>query len=231
MDKYHLEPTYEVVSPVGEHKLYSVKEYHSHIFNLNPPPQRIIYGIDTEISEDFMINNQFDYIFVDQTETVNQDGESDIHYIAHARDELRKIFLGDCCNWLFMIDSDIFVPPHAFMTLWTLAIHNRCLMVINQIPGREDHCWHGVSCTLAHRRLMNANAFSVLEFSYPDEFKERKRYHISEDTTFIEQFSSIDWWLKSGNLPFFRKAIITGSWLNVEHQMNQNKRVKLWNQI
>jgi hypothetical protein len=191
-------PSYAVLTPVGNHKTYSVIKQHDYLKRLINPPSEVIYAIDSDLEDKQIIYNLQETVL-----EVDQDPDHIIagaYRVAKARETLRKYFLNTDNNWAFYVDSDMYVPSTSFIQLWNYAIKNRLMMVIHTHPEVE-HTHNGYSCAIIHRRLMYAARHYVIDFSFPNE---HHKYALGEEHGFLALFASNQWYEKHLKVPFFR---------------------------
>lgn len=221
------EPSYIVLTPVGEEKLYSLKEHYKYASRLIQPPEKILYTADNDLPEGKRRKIESiggEVITVDQSQGIDQFGPGgDVHRIGRSREQLRQVFLKTQAMWGFWIDSDILVPEYAFKNLYDVAIKEKALMVSNGYTGRggNEVVWHGIGCTLTHRRILQAGRFFVMEFGLEKEIEKKMIKHVSEDYTFFNIFSGMDSWIKE-NLDGWDKVRVHGSFCEVYHWIDSS---------
>jgi hypothetical protein len=200
-------PDYILLSPIGEHKKYSVEDFITSIHNFEHKPSDIVFCVDLDSSL-VSLKERKDLTILFNPEIFI--GPSYLERICSAREILRKYFIYGPHTWALWIDSDIIAPPETPDVLLDVAEKEDCLLVCNKYDGRTGHKWSGSGVMLTHKYACTISRFWV------GSIEDR---NISEDFVFFSIFDQARHVLKmkSGK----KNTRVIGEFVETYHWMNE----------
>jgi len=199
-----MEP-YIILTPVGSHKIYCIREFLDSAWSMLPPPEEIWICVDLDQNLD--TSSWKARIFYSPA---IEENSSELFRISMAREILRQKFVWSKYDWAFWLDSDIFCPKETPRILFEIAEKEKVLMVSNRYPGRSSGKWSGSGCMLTSKIACTASRFWVGHMG---------EKHISEDYIFLSIIDQASWIFQE---TLGRRGRVIGDFVEVRHLLKRN---------
>lgn len=190
-----VEPTYVVATPVNPRRTWTIPAYRAGIERLDPAPAAVGIVTSPDVFQRWFSDDPR-YILVAEHPPLELPM---LERIARARETLRTWFVEQRREEIqWWIDSDIEVQADTYRILAGEMRRLRCLVLSNGVQGRgREHNWHGIGCTLVHRRVAGMSRFWFAR-GWRQDGEER---HVCEDLLFFAPYEWCDWAIKMAVAP------------------------------
>ena len=195
--------SYIVLTPVGNHKLYSLDQFLEAVRRFEPKPAEIVLCIDLDCPRKDEISKIEDIKVLYNPEIFVS--PSYLERICSAREILRKYFIYSKYEWALWIDSDIICPPETPKVLLKVAEKKNCILVSNQYPARTTGYWSGSGCMLTHKLACTLSKFWIGRLG---------KKNISEDFVFLSIVDKSKYFIREF---LGKEARVVGKFIKVEH--------------
>ncbi len=194
-------PEYIILTPIAPHKLYSLSRFIKNIMSFRPKPKEVVFCAEPEIVPKISQWNQklkkekikLVIFTLNPEELAKYSSNYDVvPKISCGREHLRNYFIGSQFDWALWLDSDIIPKSNIAKTLLEIALLEKSLTVTNKYPGRGEHSWSGIACTLTHKTACILSNFQVASFIW----KGKEIGGFSEDFRFLSLLSVGDGYAK-----------------------------------
>lgn len=189
--------TYVVSTPINPKRTWTIPMYRRGIERLDPPPAAVGIVTSPEVFEEFFSDNKL-YVLVAPHPPMDLEV---LDRIAQSREILRRWFVEERTEDIqWWIDSDIEVFADTYRILVEEMQKLGCLVLSNGYQGRDEsrnHNWHGIGCTLVHRRVADMSRFWFAR-GWRQDGEER---HVCEDLLFFAPYEWCDWAIKMAVAP------------------------------
>ena len=212
---------YIILTPIAHHKIYSLDRFLKNILSFTFLPKEIVFCSEPE---DVITISKWEsklkrkdvklVIFTLGPEVLVEAKKGSLERIKASREHLRHYFINSKFQWALWLDSDVIPESDTPKILSDIALSKKTLVVSSAYPGRGEHSWTGIGCTLTKKEACTLSHFDV-GYLYPGTKNEK---HLSEDFYFFAI-------LEAGN-PFIKQwtgwqARIEGNFTSVHHEIYQ----------